>query len=252
MADQRRAALVTGGAKRLGRIMVLELARLGFGVCIHYHRSQAEAEATVAEIKALGGRAVALATDLTGETPVGRLVEDASAAIGPLDLLVNNAAIFEFDRLEGWSRDRFRRHQKLNLEAPIELAQAFARQVPEGADAQIVNMIDQRAINPTASYLSYAVSKSGLWGATQVLARDLAPETRVNAVGPGFLLEPPDGSEPSFAKRARQVPLGRPVDPDDLARALRFLIETRSVTGQMICLDGGMHMGWLSPGMGEP
>lgn len=237
-------ALVTGAARRIGRAIALELARAGHPVALHCHRSRAEAEALAEAIRAEGGKAAVVTADLASEGEVGGLVPDAEAALGPLGVLVNNASLFERDEALSATRESWDRHMAVNLRAPFLLAQAFARRLPEGAEGNIVNIVDQRVLNLTPHFTSYTLSKAGLWTLTQTLALALAPRVRVNAVGPGPVLPSPRQTEDQFARQWRALPLGRPSSPEEIARAARFVLDARSMTGQMIALDGGQHLGW--------
>jgi NAD(P)-dependent dehydrogenase (short-subunit alcohol dehydrogenase family) len=246
--DAVRAALVTGGAKRLGRAMALDLAAHSWDVAVHHHRSATEAAETAAAIGRLGRRAVALRADLANEEEAGVLDDRAAEALGrPLALLVNNAAVFYYDRPLTADRASWDAHMEVNLRAPLVLTQAFVAGLPEGAEGLVVNLIDQRVWNLTPNYTSYTVSKAALWALTQHLALALAPRVRVNAIGPGVALPVPGQSEAAFRALAEAAPLGRNTSPEEVALALRFLIEAPSVTGQMIALDGGQHLGWLTP-----
>lgn len=243
-----KAALVTGSARRIGRVLALALARAGFDIALHYRFSEAEAQATADEIHALGRRAVALKADLEQLDQVERLVPAAVAALGPLGVLVNNASIFELDRIRTLTETSWQRHIAINLTAPTFLCRAFVRQLPEGAQGLIVNILDERIFNPTPNYLSYTASRFGLWGVTQVLARELAPRIRVNAIGPGPTLPEAGMTEAEFASLCARMPLRRGSSPQELADALLFILRARSMTGQMITLDGGQQLGWLTPG----
>jgi NAD(P)-dependent dehydrogenase (short-subunit alcohol dehydrogenase family) len=240
-----RTALVTGAGKRIGRVIALELARAGFDVAAHYGRSQAEAEATVEAVRALGRRAVAVQADLADAAQVEGLVGRAAEAMGPLSLLVNNASVFLDDRIDTLTAQSWDTHLKTNLYAPIALAQAFARQAPQGAS--IVNLLDQRVWKPTPQFFSYSISKAGLWFATRTLAQALAPRVRVNGVGPGPTLPSMHQSEEDFAAEARNVPLASHATPEEIAKAVLYLVDAPSVTGQMIAVDGGQHLGWRTP-----
>jgi NAD(P)-dependent dehydrogenase (short-subunit alcohol dehydrogenase family) len=241
----RGAALVTGGARRIGRAIVLGLAHRGHDVAIHYGTSRAEAEALAEEVRALGRRAVAVVADLTDEARVRALVPAAAAALGPLSVLVNNASVFEDDRIGDLSRAGWDRHMETNLRAPVVLAEAFAAQAPDGS--AIVNLLDQRVLKPDPRFLSYALSRNGLWWATRTLAQALAPRIRVNGVGPGPTLASIHQSAEDFAAEAAAVPLGHGADPEDIAAAVLYLIDARAVTGQMIAVDGGQHLAWRTP-----
>jgi NAD(P)-dependent dehydrogenase (short-subunit alcohol dehydrogenase family) len=243
------AALVTGAARRIGRAIAVELARAGLAVAVHYSRSAEDAARVVAEIEAGGGRAAAVACDLAREDDTATLVERAEALVGPLGVLVNNASTFERDDALGASRADWDRHMETNLRAPFVLSQGFARRLPEfiggvGAEGVIVNMLDQRVWNLDPHFTTYTLSKAGLWTLTQTLALALAPRIRVVGIGPGPALPSARQTPQQFAAQAAATPLGRPTSPDEIARTIRHLLTTPSVTGQMLALDGGQHLGW--------
>lgn len=246
-----RAALVTGGARRIGRALCLALAQEGYAVGIHHHNSKNEAEALAVEITRAGGKAVALAADLGDESAVAELLPRAVAGLGPIGCLVNNASIFENDTVATATRDSWERHLAINLRAPFVLMQSFARHLPEKAGGVIVNMLDERVWNLTPSFVSYSLSKTGLWTLTQSIALALAPRIRVNGIGPGPTLPSPRQSAGQFLDRCRKMPLRRGTSPDEIAAALRFILAAPAMTGQMIALDGGEHLGWAQPGQGD-
>jgi len=239
-----RAALVTGGAKRLGRAMALALAEAGFDVAVHYAQSAAEAEATAAEIRARGRRTVTLRADLAREAEVAGLVPQAQAALGPLGVLVNNASTFERDEWHDATRESWDLHLEPNLRAPFVLAQAVARALPGAAEGVVVNMLDQRVWSLTPHFVSYTVSKAGLWALTQSLALALAPRIRVNGIGPGPALPSPRQSQAQFDRQCASVPLRRGTSTEEVAAALLAILSLPSMTGQMIALDGGQHLQW--------
>jgi NAD(P)-dependent dehydrogenase (short-subunit alcohol dehydrogenase family) len=243
----RGAALVTGAGRRIGRALALEAARAGFDVAVHYRTAHDEAQAVADEIAALGRRAVALDAELTDEDQTTALVGRAAQALGPVTLLINSASTFEDDRLATASRESWDAHLDANLRAPIVLAQAFARALPSEGKGQIVNIVDQRVLRPNPQFFSYSLSKAGLWWATQTLAQALAPRIRVNAIGPGPTLASVHQAPGEFEREAAGTPLERAVSPDDIAAALRYLIDATSVTGQMIAVDAGQHLGWRTP-----
>lgn len=245
----RGAALVTGAGRRIGREIALTLANAGFDVAVHYGGSAGAARAVVCEIEALGRRAVALQADLMDEAAVRRLVPAATEALGPLTALVNNASVFEDDRVGSLSRASWDRHIETNLRAPIVLAEAFAAQAPEGS--AVVNLLDQRVLKPDPRFVSYALSRNGLWWATRTLAQALAPRIRVNGVGPGPTLQSIHQSEAEFATEAAAVPLQRAATPHMIAEAVLWLIDAPMVTGQMIAVDGGQHLAWKTPDIVE-
>jgi NAD(P)-dependent dehydrogenase (short-subunit alcohol dehydrogenase family) len=246
-----KAALVTGGARRIGRALVLALAEGGFAVAIHHHRSHKEAEALAAEIVQAGGKAVALMADLADEGAVAELLPRAAAVLGPIGCLVNNASIFENDTVTTTSRDSWDRHLAINLRAPFVLMQNFARHLPAEAGGLIVNLLDERVWNLTPFFVSYTLSKAGLWTLTRTMALALAPRIRVNGIGPGPTMPSPRQTSRQFLDRCRKMPLRRGTSPDEIAAALRFILAAPAMTGQMIALDGGEHLGWGQPGQGE-
>lgn len=247
MIRQPGNALVTGGAQRIGRAICLALAGAGYGVCIHHHASAAAARSLADEITGGGGRAAVIAADLSREAETAQLVSGAAAAIGPLDVLVNNAALFERDEAETATRESWDRHMEVNLRAPFVLTQAFAAALAEDAEGNVVNILDQRVRNLTPHFLSYTLSKSGLWTLTRTLALALAPRVRVNGIAPGPVLPSPRQSERSFRRQAEATPLGRAVSPEEIAKGVLFVLEAPSLTGQMIALDSGQHLHWAEP-----
>ncbi len=247
-----QAALVTGGATRLGRAIVLALAQAGHPVAIHYRTSSEPAHALAAEIVAAGGRAVSVAADLGCEQAVEALLPAAEAAVGPLGILVNNASTFERDEWDTVDRASWDAHLGPNLRAPFVLIQAFARALPSGAEGNVINLLDQRVWSLTPHFTSYTLSKAGLWALTQTMALALAPRIRVNAVGPGPALPSTRQTPEQFARQCASTPLGRGTDPDEVGRAVVAILALRSMTGQMLALDGGQHLQWGSAGHGSP
>jgi NAD(P)-dependent dehydrogenase (short-subunit alcohol dehydrogenase family) len=247
-----RAALVTGAAQRIGRAIALHLAGLGWAIGVHYRDSAAAAAELVAAIRAGGGRAAALQADLGREDEVATLVPRAAAALGPLGCLVNNASTFDYDSAESATRASWDHHMEANLRAPFVLTQGFAAQLPDGAEGVVVNLIDQRVWNLTPHFMTYTVSKAGLWTLTQTLAMALAPRIRVNAVGPGPTLPSRHQDDAQFARQCAEMPLRRGTTPDEIAEAVAFILSAPAMTGQMIALDGGQHLGWAQPRASAP
>lgn len=252
-----KAALVTGAGRRLGRAMALALAETGYDVAVHYAASVEEAEATADDIRKLGRRAAALQADLLDEAQTAGLVARATEALGsPLTVLVNNASIFEYDRLETASRTGWDRHFESNLRAPFVLTQDFAAQVPEAeldengeplASGLVVNMVDQRVRKLTPEFMTYTLAKMGLWTLTQTAARALAPRIRVNAIGPGPTMQGARQSDSHFRNQRDATILKRGANAADVTGALLYFVNAPSVTGQLICTDGGQHLGWKTP-----
>ncbi len=236
------AALVTGGARRIGRAVVLALVGAGYAVAIHTYRSLKAAQALRQDIASKGGRAAVVAADLADHDAVLGLVPAAADAIGPLTLLVNNASEFEPDEIGHLDRDRFDRHLAVNLRAPVFLAQAFAAQAPAGGS--VVNILDQRVYRPTPRFFSYGLAKSALYVATTTLAQALAPHLRVNAVAPGPTLRNAWQDDAAFARRSAAMPLGHGPTPEEIAEAVLFLARAHNITGETIAVDGGQHVVW--------
>jgi NAD(P)-dependent dehydrogenase (short-subunit alcohol dehydrogenase family) len=241
----RGAALVTGGGKRIGRAICLTLAQAGFDIVVHYRSSNDAAQAVADEVRALGRRAETVSGDLSDEARVARIVPDAVAAIGPLSVLINNASVFEDDRVGSLERETWDAHMETNLRAPIVLSEAFAAQAADGSC--IVNLLDQRVLKPDPRFISYALSRNGLWWATRTLAQALAPRIRVNGVGPGPTLASIHQTDEEFAAEAAATLLQRPGSPEAVADAVRWLVEADLVTGQMIAVDAGQHLAWKTP-----
>jgi len=250
-APKSRNVLVTGAARRIGRAIALDFARAGWGVAVHYDTSEAEARAVAEQAAAAGGRAVAIQANLADETAVGGLIGRAGDALGPLHCLVNNASRFEYDSAGSATRESWDVHMETNLRAPFVLTQRFAAALPDGAEGNVINLIDQRVWNLTPHFVSYTLSKAGLWTLTRTLAMALAPRIRVNAIGPGPTLPSPRQTEAQFRRQAESTPLGRAATPEEICAAVRFILAAPSMTGQMIGLDGGQHLGWAPPGRGE-
>lgn len=251
-----KRALVTGGAKRLGRAMAIYLAGRGIDVAIHYHGSDEAAQATAAEARAKGVRAEILQADLLDEAQMAPLVDRAAQALGgPLDLLINNASIFEYDTIHSATRESWDRHFNSNLRAPFVLIQHFAAQAPKAdrsngepkARALVLNMLDQRVRKLTPEFMTYTLAKMGLWTLTQTGAQALAPDIRVNAIGPGPTLQGARQSESHFARQRAATILERGADPEDICAALGYFMDAPAVTGQLLCVDGGQHHGWKTP-----
>ena len=243
-------ALVTGAAKRLGRAIALDLAAHGWNVAIHYKASEEEADSAAQAARAFGADAAILKCDLSKEAQTATLVARAAAEIGPLTALVNSASLFENDDWQSATRKSWDDHMETNLRAPLLLSQSFAQQLPENAMGSIVNIIDQRVLKPTPQFLSYSVSKAGLYWLTTTLAQGMGPRIRVNAVGPGPTLKNSRQSDADFDRQRDATILGRGAEPADICGAVRYLLEAEAVTGQMIAVDGGQHLIWQTPDVG--
>jgi NAD(P)-dependent dehydrogenase (short-subunit alcohol dehydrogenase family) len=241
-------ALVTGGAVRVGRILALALAELGFAVAIHCNRATEAAEALAGTIEQEGGRAVVVKGDLAEPGTAAAVVAAAVQGLGePLGMLVNNAALFVADSLPTLDPATLRRQLAVNLEAPALLAQSYVAQLPAAAPGLVVNLSDQRVANPTAHYLSYSISKAGLEMLTAVLARSLAPRIRAVNLALGQALPAPGMDPARFAELVLATPLGRATSAGEIGRALQLIVRSPSMTGTTLTLDSGLATGWLTP-----
>ena len=240
--NHRQVALVTGAAKRIGRVIALALAARGWDVAVHYRHSEADAHETVRAIQALGRRAIALPCDFADEGAVKGLLRRAVAALGPISCVVNNASIFEHDSVEQFSYASLDVHMRTNLAAPIILARALHASTPDGCQSVVVNLLDQKLVNLNPSFLSYTLSKAAFDTATVMLAQELAPKLRVVGVAPGITLMSADMTEEEFALAHTVTPLGKSSTPEDVAAAVCFLIESQAITGARITVDGGQHL----------
>jgi len=242
-----KTVLVTGAAKRLGRAIALDLAGAGWNVAVHYFGSSADAEAVAAEIRLKDVKCATFAANFAREEETAKLIPAATKVLGPLTALINSASLFENDDWQTASRKTWDDHIETNLRAPLLLSQMFARQLPEGEHGNIINIIDQRVLKPTPQFLSYSVSKAALYWLTTTLAQGMGPRIRVNAVGPGPTLKNPRQSEEDFSRQRDATILKHGADPADICQAVRYLLEAKAVTGQMLAVDGGQHLIWQTP-----
>ena len=244
-----RVALVTGAARRIGRAVALALAEAGFDLALHYRRSAEEARSLAAEIARLGRRTALLPADLGDPRAAAELIRRCVDVLGPPGVLVNNASRFLADHDRGFDPALWRAQLAVDLDAPVALALAFAEALPEEAGGLAVNLLDARILAPTGRHLAYTVAKAGLWAATRVLARRLAPRVRVCAIAPDLVL-PAEGAgadADGFDRLVAAAPLRRPTEPEEIARAVRFLLQTPSATGLLLTLDAGRRGGPLLP-----
>jgi len=247
MAAPVKTVLVTGAAKRLGRAIVLYLAHAGWDVALHYNSSEADARDAADAIRDWGRRVALLRADLGSEEETAGLIARATAELGPLGALVNCASLFENDDWASATRTSWDKHLNVNLRAPFVLSQQFARALPEGAGGAIVNIVDQRVLKPTPQFMSYSLSKAGLYWLTTTLAQALGPRIRVNAVAPGPTMINARQSEADFRRQREATVLGTGAEPDDVCAAVQYLLEAKAVTGDMIAVDGGQHLIWKTP-----
>ena len=247
MENLDKCVLVTGGAKRIGRAIVENLAANGYGVAIHCHNSTSEADALAAQITQNGGRAGVVQADLTNMDEVAGLVPQAVDKLGPISVLVNNASVFENDDIGELDHKRWDAHFDVHLKAPVFLSEAFAAQDNGRHEGLIVNIIDQRVLRLNPLFFSYTLSKTALWTATRTMAQALAPRIRVNAIGPGPTLKNVRQTEDNFAEQIALLPLKRGPTLASFGETIRYFDNTPSITGQMIATDGGQHLFWEAP-----
>ncbi|MEM8775342.1 MAG: SDR family oxidoreductase [Pseudomonadota bacterium] len=257
MKKSVKRALVTGAGKRLGRAMAIYLGERGYDVAVHYSSSETEANKVAKEIRELGQSAEPIKADLLREEEVQKLLPAAVEALGgPLDVLINNASIFEHESFESSNRESWDRHIESNLRAPFVLTNALAAQIADPieddngepiAQGVVVNMIDQRVRKLTPDFPSYTIAKVGLWVMTRTAAQALAPRVRVNGIGPGPTLQSIHQSDQQFSAQRASTMLQRGVDPGDIVGALGYLLDAKAVTGQLICVDSGQHLAWQTP-----
>ncbi|HEY5347533.1 MAG TPA: SDR family oxidoreductase, partial [Rhizomicrobium sp.] len=224
-----------------------DLAGAGWNIALHYHGSDEEAHQTAAAARKAGAKVALLSADLGDEAQTAALMDRARAELGPLTALINSASLFENDDWQSANRASWDAHMEVNLRAPLVLSQAFARQLPRDTDGSIINIIDQRVLKPTPQFLSYSLSKAGLYWLTTTLAQGMGPRIRVNAVGPGPTIRNERQSEADFARQREATILGRGAEPKDVCAAIRYLLDAPAVTGQMIAADGGQHLIWQTP-----
>ncbi|WP_295814501.1 SDR family oxidoreductase [uncultured Nitratireductor sp.] len=247
MAHSKATALITGGAKRIGAAIARDLAHHGFAIAIHCSRSRQEAENLAREIIQAGGEAAVVQADLQNGSATRKLIAETRKALDLPSIVVNNASLFEDDGIADFTDEGWDAHFDLHVKAPALITQALACALPADREALIVNMIDQRVWRLNPRFFSYTLSKSALWTATRTMAQALGPNIRVNAIGPGPSLPNQRQRQEDFDRQTDALVLRRGPDLDDFGRTVRYLWETRSITGQMIALDGGQHLAWETP-----
>jgi NAD(P)-dependent dehydrogenase (short-subunit alcohol dehydrogenase family) len=237
-----KIAIVTGGAARLGREIALGLARAGVDLVLHYWRSADAARQTAAEMESLGRRVVTVQADLADSQAAAGVIFEAAAELGAADFLINSAAVFERSSVDAITAAAWQRQFSINLHAPFCLCQEFARRRPAGGRGHIVNLVDWRALRPGAGYLVYTLTKSGLVTLTRILAQELAPNVRVNAIAPGAILPPPGEGQEYLERLSARIPLGHPGAPRDIVEAVLFLLRSEFITGEVLHVTGGQEL----------
>lgn len=237
--------LITGAGTRIGAHLAKGLAQDGWNVAIHYNRSKASAETLIQEIKNKGGKAIGVQGNLVVPQDVDTLIDRAATALGaPLTALINNASTYRPDVSEDFTRATYDYHMDVNVRAAVTLSQAFAAQCPRSTKACIINMIDQRVLKPNPLYFTYSMSKAALYWATKTLAQSLAPNIRVNGIGPGPTYQNTQQSPDAFEAECALTLLESGSPPEEILQAARYLLSAHAVTGQMIAVDGGQHLNW--------
>lgn len=243
-ATSRPVALVTGAARRIGRVIALELARQGWALALHHRSSDEEAQTLATELRESGTPVTVLQADLSSEAQTRSLAADVVAAFGRWDAVVNNASLFEYDSVDTFSYEALDRHMRANTAAPVLLAHCLHAHLKSrtGAQGCVVNLLDQKLWNPNPDYLSYTLSKAALEAANTLLAQALAPAVRVCGVAPGVTLVSGPMSEQGFEQAHTMTPLGRSSTPQDIAQAVAFLLQSPAITGTTLLVDGGQHL----------
>ncbi len=240
---QNKAVLITGAAKRIGKVIAIAMAQNGWNIALHYHTSQNEAEDTAKYIKSFGVKTCLIQADLTNPQQLSSIFAQANQKLGPIHCLVNNASVFKNDTIQNFSPATWNENMSVNLYAPAALMQEFIKQIPPNQAANIINMLDYAVLRYPEKFLSYTASKAALWALTQQLGLTLAPlKIRVNGIGPGRILQSPYDNHASVTKAVQAAPLGADSSPDEICAAINFILNAPSMTGQMIALDGGKHL----------
>lgn len=235
--------LITGAAKRIGRALALDLGKAGHPIALHYRSSDNAAQAVIEEIIAGGGEAVSVKANLAKGSETSSLIENAAGALGkPIEILINNAGAYVRDDLLSFTSETYSKNMVTNLEAPMVLCQQFAKHLPDKVQGNIINIIDQRVLDISRDFLTYTISKHGLYALTRILALELAPGIRVNAIGPGPTFKNEFQSDEDFVKEAQGVPLGKGPSLEEFSKTVQYLLSTSSITGQIIALDGGQNL----------
>ena len=231
--------VVTGAATRIGREISLALSKCGFSLAVHYFSSENEADKLVSIIRSSGGKASSIQCDLSNAEAVSGIISKAESSLGPVIGLVNNASVFSHDDISNVSETSWNAHMDVNVLSPVLLISELARRIPDDQTGCIVNILDQKIAQPNPDHLSYTASRFAMLGITEALARGLAPRIRVNAVAPGHTLKSREQTQSGFNRAQSESPLGFGPEPIDVAEAVVFLMQARSITGQTIFVDSG-------------
>ena len=238
--------IITGGATRMGAAIAKKLSGPNIEIVIHYNKSKSKAENLKKELEKYDTKIYLVKGDLSKETDVNKIVKFAKSKLKYFDCLINNASLFENDKLENFTTDSWGRHLRTNLRAPALLSKEFAKNI-RGKNNNIINIIDQRVFKLTPYFFSYTISKTGLYTLTKTSAMSLAPNTRVNGIAPGPTIKNKRQSAKHFKKQYMATPLKRQVDVEQICNAVEFFIKNRSITGQVISVDSGQSLNWQTP-----
>ena len=245
MNSIKYATLITGGSKRIGKSISKRLASENKNIIIHYNKSKKEANELCKELnKNTNIISSTVRADLSKPAQIKNIFNILKKKSIVVDCLINNASTFNYDNLKKMTPSSWNNHIVPNLYSPLLLSKEFAKALPPKKDGNIINIIDQRVLNLTPHFLSYTVSKSGLWTITKTLALELAPKIRVNAIGPGPTIKSKFQTEKEFRLQCQSLPLRVGATPEHVAETISFLLKVKSITGQLIALDGGQHLGW--------
>ena len=243
---EARKIIITGGATRMGAAIARKLSGPNIEILIHYNKSKLKAEKLKKELSSKGTKVYLVKGDLSKETDIKKIIKFAKSKLKFFDCLVNNASLFENDKLENFSLDSWNKHLRTNLRAPALLTKEFAKNV-KGKNNNIINIIDQRVFKLTPYFFSYTLSKTGLYTLTKTSAMSLAPNIRVNAIAPGPTIKNQRQSEKHFKKQYLATPLKRQVDVEQICNAVDFFIKNISITGQVLAIDSGQNLNWQTP-----
>ena len=243
---EAKKIIITGGATRIGAAIAQKLSGHNIEILIHYNKSKLKAEALKKNLQKKGSKIYLVKADLSKEVDLNKLVKFAKSKLKYFDCLINNASLFENDKLENFTSDSWGQHLRTNLRTPALLSKEFSKNI-RGKNNNIINIIDQRVFKLTPYFFSYTISKTGLYTLTKTSAMSLSPNIRVNGIAPGPTIKNKRQSEKNFKKQYLSTPLKRQVDVDQICNAVDFFIKNRSITGQVLAIDSGQSLNWQTP-----
>ena len=243
---EAKKIIITGGATRIGAAIAQKLSGNNIEILIHYNKSKLKAEALKKNLQKKGSKIYLVKADLSKEVDLNKLVKFAKSKLKYFDCLINNASLFENDKLENFTSDSWGQHLRTNLRTPALLSKEFSKNI-RGKNNNIINIIDQRVFKLTPYFFSYTISKTGLYTLTKTSAMSLSPNIRVNGIAPGPTIKNKRQSEKHFKKQYLSTPLKRQVDVDQICNAVDFFIKNRSITGQVLAIDSGQSLNWQTP-----